>query len=968
MSVPVVVLDDPASLPVHGVELRVCSTADFLRGGDVAVAGARVINLAAACGYLEAGWYVSLLAEARGGRPLPEAALLEQSRDRRSKERALREQGVDVLDAEEVAARSRLAAQRSPEVLGTGLTVPLVIDDPDEPQPRAPGAHELAAVRIVAGSPLGGRAHAATAQRCFAAWPLPLMEALLVREAGRWRVFSLQPLRLAELDAGERAELPALLARTGTRPTPEAAPTMPSLAVLWDGSDPGTASSAETLDRLARVAADHGLRVERLHPSDLHLLSDHDALFIRTVTGVDQPAWAWATRAEALGMPVIDHPDAIVRCGNKVYLHELLQRAGIATPPTRVFGQESSFADLTAALGAPVVVKVPDGSFSTAVFCIASAEDFAARVPPLLERSPLLVAQAFLPTAYDWRVGVLDGRVVWVARYHMVPGHWQIRDAKGGQVRFGRVEAVARAQAPKAVLQIAVAAARRIGRGLLGVDIKDTDTGPVIIEVNDNPNLDTGYEDGIEGDQIYAALVRWFLRELRPADGAPGAPASRAPGLVGLRAPIGRVPAPRSTPYGAYQVVGLELEYPIVDRDLNVMPVAESVLASLGGRPCSDVALGRFGVSNELVDHVLEVKNIVPHSSLARAEAELVEGVRRLGVLLDQEHRARLLPGGMHPWLDPRGARVWKRSNRRIYETYARLFDLKTHGWANVHAVHVNLPLGTADEAAAMMNAARLLVPYLPALAASSPLVEGELTGRVDNRVAWLLEHQARLPESMGRLVPEPLGRLADYKREVLAPMYAAVDRIPGADALRAEFLNARGAVIKASRNSMEVRILDVQECVRADVAVAWFVRRALRWLARHLDDLPAAPQWMLEDDLLAVSRHGGAARVHAPFASGVSRDAAGLTSGREVLAWVLERIAGRVAADERVYAELCAGIVARGSLSEAILRKLGPLADAADAADDPSAGRAFTEAARTIWIQLADCLLENRPWSGRDD
>lgn len=616
-----------------------------------------------------------------------------------------------------------------------------------------------------------------------------------------------------------------------------------------------------------------------------------------------------------------------------------------------------------------MVVKVPDGSFSTAVFCIASAEDFATRVPPLLERSPLLVAQSFLPTTYDWRVGVLGGKVVWVARYHMVPGHWQIRDAKGGQVRFGRVEAVARDKAPKAVLQIAVAGARLIGRGLFGVDIKDTDNGPVIIEVNDNPNLDTGYEDGVEGDQIYEELVRWYLRELRPATAAPAPkPTRRGSALVGLRKPIGRMPAARSTPYTAYQVVGLELEYPIVDRDLNVLPVAESVLATLGGRPCSDVALGRFGASNEIVDHVLEIKNIVPHSSLVRAEAELVEGVRRLGVLLDQKYRARLLPGGMHPWLDPRDTRVWKRSNRRIYETYTRLFDLKTHGWANVHAVHVNLPLGSPDEAAAMMNAARLLVPYLPALAASSPLVQGELTGRVDNRVAWLLEHQARLPESMARLVPEHLTSLADYKKDVLAPMYAAVDRIPGAEALRAEFLNARGAVIKASRNSMEVRILDVQECVRADVAVAWFVRRSLRWLARSLASLPPSPQWMLEDDLLAVSRLGGQARVHAPFLPSATRDAAGLASAQDVLQWMLHNVDGRIAVDEQVYADLCAGIIARGSLSEAIVRKLGPLAAAADASNEATAGPAFTEAARAIWIQLADCLLDNRPWSGRDD
>lgn len=254
-----------------------------------------------------------------------------------------------------------------------------------------------------------------------------------------------------------------------------------------------------------------------------------------------------------------------------------------------------------------------------------------------------------------------------------------------------------------------------------------------------------------------------------------------------------------------------------------------------------------------------------------------------------------------------------------------------------------------------MMNAARLLVPYLPALAASSPLVEGELTGRVDNRVAWLLEHQARLPESMARLVPEPLADYRDYRKQVLAPMYAAVDRLPDAAPLRAEFLNARGAVIKASRQSMEVRILDVQECVRADVALAWFVRRALRQLARSVGRRNA-DQALLEADLLACATHGSQARVHAPHLSELDafRDAAGTLAARQVLAWHLEQVAARVPAREQVYLDIVEDRVRNGSLAEQLLGVLRPLAD-----DDA----AFTERARALWISLADGLVDNAPW-----
>ena len=418
MSRMIVVLDALSELPAPPVPVR--ATAAFLSHDAPLEPGTLVVNLAADRSYMGSGWYVSLLAEARGGRPMPEAALLEQATDRRARDRALREEGLDVLDADEVAARQRdTAAGASPG------GPPWVIDDPDDPKLRPPTDDEHRTVRLLLGRALGPDP-ARVARRAFAAWPLPLMEARLVRDAGRWRIYDLAPLALSALSADERGAAARSLAKMP--PASSAAPSLPSLAVLWDPTDPSSASSAETLDRLARVGARMGLRVERVRPGDLDRLADHDALFIRTVTGVDQPAWRFATRAEALDMPVIDHPSAIVRCSNKVYLHELLRRAGLATPPTVIFGREAdpaaTFARLSERLGTPVVVKVPDGSFSTAVYRITEQADFVARIPPLLERSPLLVAQAYLPTTFDWRVGVLGGAVVWAARDHMVPGHW----------------------------------------------------------------------------------------------------------------------------------------------------------------------------------------------------------------------------------------------------------------------------------------------------------------------------------------------------------------------------------------------------------------------------------------------------------------------------------------------------------------------------------------------------------------
>src|SRR5690606_93729 len=213
---------------------------------------------------------------------------------------------------------------------------------------------------------------------------------------------------------------------------------------------------------------------------------EYDALFIRTLTGVREPSFQFALRAEMLDMPVIDDPQSIIRCSNKVFLEELLRREGIPTPRTLVVTSHTSWKEVEA-LGLPVVVKLPDGSFSAAVHKCASETEYERVTAEMFRRSPLLIAQEFLPTDFDWRITVLDGRVLFAARYFMARGHWQIRAAQEGHERFGKVAAVKRDEAPRAVRELAVRAASLIGAGLYGVDIKDTPRGPVVIEINDNP-------------------------------------------------------------------------------------------------------------------------------------------------------------------------------------------------------------------------------------------------------------------------------------------------------------------------------------------------------------------------------------------------------------------------------------------------------------------------------------------------
>ncbi|MGE0709849.1 MAG: glutamate-cysteine ligase family protein [Planctomycetota bacterium] len=944
---------------VAGYDGPLVTADDFLAGEGAGVqdAGRLVVNLCRSWRYLSKGYYVSLLAEARGQEVVPSPGAILGVQNPRRLFRALEEAGVETIDhrGRRLPPAIAPAAERPGE--GPRLLVRDWVDGAVSYRPAE--AAETAEVTVILGR-AGDPSFRRLAAAVYRAWPFPLLGLRLVREEGRWKVVELTPLKVHHLDKEQRRRLVeeldrGLKARGGPAPAMRA-----SLAVLVDDDPSHRPSSLETLERLERVGGKKGVLVQRLGLRDLARVSDFDALFIRAHTGPDLASFAFALQAEGLGMPVIDDTASILRCCNKVFLHELLRREGLATPTTRVVSRQTDFAELQRELGLPVVLKLPDGSFSAAVYKVTSADDYRARAEELFARSPLLLAQAYVPTPFDWRITTLGGKLLFACRYHMAKGHWQIaRPTRAGR-RFGRVEAVALTDVPQDVRELALAAANLIGSGFYGVDLKETPKGPVVIEVNDNPNLDLGYEDAVAGDHVYEELIDWFLSRIeegfRPRAASNGQPPADM--IASWRTPVLAAPEARAEPpYAPFEVCGIELEYPVVDRDLNVVHKVEDALAALAGRRTSDVELGVLGVCNEIADHVLELRNDEPLKSLVELERVLHEGVRRLSELLAERFQARLLPTGMHPWFDPRRARLWTRSGRRIYGTYERLFDTRTHGWVNVQASHVNLPLGAEPDAVALLNGCGFLVPYLPAIAASSPLVEGELGEAVDNRVAYLLTHQERIPETLGDLVPEFIDSLHGYRRDVLRPMYKALDRFPGASALRREFLNARGAVIKASRASLEVRILDVQECVHMDVALGAFVRWTLAALSEELKSgsLALPDHGRLVEDLQATVAKGSEARVWAPFAA-AQRDEEGKVPVRAVLRDFLARARTTCPPAERHYLDRVETTIEEGSLSERIAAALPRGAD-----ED-----AFTEAARRIYIQLADCLLENRPWEGR--
>jgi len=416
-------------------------------------------------------------------------------------------------------------------------------------------------------------------------------------------------------------------------------------------------------------------------------------------------------------------------------------------------------------------------------------------------------------------------------------------------------------------------------------------------------------------------------------------------------------PAPtRPVPYGPFEVVGLELEYPIVGADLEIRHLVEDAFHRLNGRPTSDVEHAGAGFSNELADHVFELKTPVPERRLVRAEETLASGVRAFNRLLADEWGARLLPTGMHPLMRPEEGRLWRRSGGEIYAAYERVFGIRGHGWLNVQSCHVNLPFGVSDEDVVLLHdAVCCLLPYLPALTASSPLVEGEPGPAVDNRLAFYRGNQARVPRIAGDVVPEYMVSPAAYRRDVLGGIYRELRQIPEAARLRHEWVNSRGAIVRFSRRAIEVRVLDTQECPKMDVAVAAFLRGALAHLVTRLaaGDLERPEHRLLVADYEAVVAAGRSARVAAPHL-GRSVGAEGGTRAADVLTSLLAPAADELAAEERPYLALVERRLEHGNLSERILAALAGTPD-----------RQRPAAIRALYNELAGHLDANAPWWG---
>jgi glutathione synthase/RimK-type ligase-like ATP-grasp enzyme len=347
-----------------------------------------------------------------------------------------------------------------------------------------------------------------------------------LRRTGRWHIHAIKPEHLQNFsDENALFFADALNQYLSKRWRDPKSPSTNrfDLAVLYNPSEALAPSDKRALERFVKAGRKLDVNVELIERKDYGRLGEYDALFIRETTNIDHYTYRFSKKAASEGMVVIDDPNSIVRCTNKVYLAELLAVHNIPAPKTIIIQKQNHTEHLSlieTAIGYPVVLKIPDGSFSRGVFKAESRRELEDIASKLFRESDLILAQEFVYTLFDWRIGMLNRKPIYACQYFMIKEHWQImKHDPSGKSDAGRFKTLAVADVPAAVINAATAAAGLIGDGLYGVDLKQSDKGVFVIEVNDNPNIESGVEDAVLGDDLYRIIMEEFVRriELRRA-------------------------------------------------------------------------------------------------------------------------------------------------------------------------------------------------------------------------------------------------------------------------------------------------------------------------------------------------------------------------------------------------------------------------------------------------------------------
>jgi glutathione synthase/RimK-type ligase-like ATP-grasp enzyme len=483
MTAHIIVVDRRADFKLNDPGHPVVTAREYLTRSDAFMSRfPRLINLCRDYDYMSLGYYCSLLGEARGERVIPSVETI----------LALSKKSIYGLELPELDELLQKVARKYPELADDSIALHVFFGFTDDERFQDL-AHQI-----------------------FDLFRCPLLR-VEIETDGTWRVSSIRPVPINELKP-EQEELfnSALKAytRISWRPPKTKTPPRFYMAILHNPQERLPPSSTRTLQKFVRVGEQMGLDVELIEKKDYHRLGEYDALFIRETTALDHHTYRFAKKAEYEDMVVIDDPSSILRCTNKVYLAELMRANRVPTPRTVIF-DKSRLDESALELDYPLVLKIPDGSFSRGIHKITNKRELREVGGELFRRSQLIIGQEFVYTQFDWRIGILNRKPIYACQYLMWRNHWQVvKYSASGRSSEGSFKTLPIEEAPRAVVDTAVKAARLIGDGLYGVDIKETERGPLVIEINDNPSIDLGVEDAVLKDELYRVILGDFIRRL----------------------------------------------------------------------------------------------------------------------------------------------------------------------------------------------------------------------------------------------------------------------------------------------------------------------------------------------------------------------------------------------------------------------------------------------------------------------
>ncbi len=479
MMTKLIIVENPDHWQFNLEDVEVITPSKYISGDAYQqTRGLKVLNLCKSYQYQSIGYYVSLLAEARKHKVLPGVSTIQDMRF----PSILREDSQDFDDLIQSAFKN-IKTDKVEFDIFFGIT-----DDEH--------LNKLA-------------------KQLFQYIQAPSLSATFTKRS-KWVLQSIKPLSLGEVQEAHKPLLRMALEKylqrkRDVRPDKKKY----DLAILVDPTDTNPPSDEKAIQKFMKAGDQAGFNVELITKNDFDELIQYDALFIRETTYVNHHTFRFAKKALSLGLAVIDDPDSILKCTNKVYLNELLTANKILTPKSFAISKEN-YKSLPEKLSYPFILKQPDGAFSKGVFKIHNADEYKHVCSTMFQKSELLIAQEFLPTPFDWRVGIIDGQPLYVCKYFMATAHWQIVNWNTEkQNQEGEVESMAVDQAPSGLLKTALKATALIGKSLYGVDMKEVDGKFYVIEINDNPNIDSGIEDKILKEKLYATIMDVFLNKIK---------------------------------------------------------------------------------------------------------------------------------------------------------------------------------------------------------------------------------------------------------------------------------------------------------------------------------------------------------------------------------------------------------------------------------------------------------------------